>query len=48
MTDRPECGCSDGGVALTSENEPVPAPDDDTPGFDNWDIFDTPEGQAAA
>jgi hypothetical protein len=47
MTDRLECGCSDGGVALTSESEPVPAePDDDVEGFDNWSIFDAPGGQA--
>jgi hypothetical protein len=49
MTERLECGCSDGGVALTSENEPAPVePDDDVEGFDNWDVFDAPESQAAA
>jgi hypothetical protein len=45
---RPSCGCCDGDVALTSESEPVQVePDDDVEGFDNWSIFDTPEGQAA-
>jgi hypothetical protein len=49
VTDRPDyCGCGDTRIRGETQSEPAPVePDDDTPGYDNWAVFDSPEGQAA-
>jgi hypothetical protein len=49
VTDWPDyCGCGDTRIRGETQSEPAPVePDDDVEGFDNWDIFDVSQGQAA-